>query len=1358
MIFMTHLMSGQFKAQIDPDQYVIKIDNNQSRSIRSNTLDIATIQKRPESLKVVPLHTEKKKGGKPSILDGIYVIHISTNQSVYQIIDELKNYDNVIYAEPVYLDYPLLTTDDPNSDQQNYLDLIEAFQAWDYTIADSTLTIGIIDTGVDFDHEDLQNVQYNFADPINGIDDDGNGYVDDFSGWDFANSDNDPTADQSGHGTQVTGVASASTNNNIGIAGIGYNARFLPLKIFESTDGSANNAYEAIIYAADNGCDVINLSWGGVGSFSQYRQDIIDYAVIEKDVIIVAAAGNTNENLNFYPASYEHVLSVSATQSNDQKASFATYGPFVDLVAPGDGIYTTSNGSNYTSNSGTSLSSPMVAGAAILLRDLHPDWTAGQIMEQLRVSTNEIYSIGNNMNYQDFLGSGRLNIRSAILFSGKSIRAENVSYSNGIGEIAYFGDTLRFSMDLINYLSQVDSLFLDFSSDSPYVTIEENESYIGTLDSLQVISMESPTLRLSEDTPSDEQILIKLTFSGVDYNDYQFFEFYTEPDITDFGFDTQLSIASDGSLGYYEDDTLTGIGFISNGNSLLTNIGIIAAKNPDSLSNNTNLNFFRPEKDNNFQIEQKSKYYNHPIADLFFEGSFTDDMNSTPLGLIIEQQAFGWNNGENNDNIILSYRISNKSNETIDSLFYGIFADWNIAEGGNATGYNLDENFSFSVNEDSTHFTGIGIISPHQMIHNHIDLSNLSDSTFNDSLKFELVSQFDSTQIINTNSAQTTSTLVADLEAGASEKIAFVLTASTTYTGLVNNVEAAQTLFNEIEENPRVIEYINVCPDQATVVIPSDSGTYEFYSDAIGANLIQTDTSIEVTPSSDTTLYFRKVDGNVTSELYALGINVIPTSATFTMDKDTLYLGDVPGNLVTFADTSPDVVSRQWDFDNGNYTQLQNPVISYNEEGEFQVTLAIETSYSCQTSTQQALFVANRGDSPEVTDQIVCEGSQASINASNSDSIRVYADSLKTTLLFEGSSFTTGTLFSDTLFFVTNIEPTFESTVERVDITIDPIEAIFNYQADSTLLENESILLFNESENANSISWIYNGETIGTDNIQVFELPANNQFDLELVALSENNCSNSRARTISKSISPSPTTSLTLICTGEDAIIQPGNGQIFFFYSDESLTNLIYKGSQLLVSEITGDTAIFITGFDSLIQSDPVEALINVDEFEVQIVTESDTLFNEGPQLVSLSTNNSAAESFAWYLEGSLFEVVAAPTIFLEGVGVYEIVLVSENSQGCVSTDTTSISIIERPVPTAVDEMMNLSIYPNPSNGTFQITDGYTLLDILDISGKEVEFRKTKNRIQLSGQLGSGVFYLKISNGNNLFFKKLIKN
>ena len=420
--------------------------------------------------------------------------------------------------------------------------------------------------------------------------------------------------------------------------------------------------------------------------------------------------------------------------------------------------------------------------------------------------------------------------------------------------------------------------------------------------------------------------------------------------------------------------------------------------------------------------------------------------------------------------------------------------------------------------------------------------------------------------------------------------------------------------------------------------------------------------------------------------------------------------------------------------------------------------LSIETSFGCQTSSQQTLLVANRGDSPVVTDQTVCEGSQAIISASNTDNIRVYADSLKTTILFEGSSFTTGSLFSDTTFYLTNIEPTFESAVEKVDITIDPIQAIFDYQADSSLLENESILLFNQSENANSISWVYNGNTIGTDDIQVFELPSDNEFDLELVVMSDNDCSNSRIRTISKSISPSPTTSLALICSGEDAIIQPGNGQIFFFYSDENLTNLISKGSQLLVSEIANDTSVFITGFDSLIQSAPVETLINVNEFEVQIITEFDTLFNEGPQLVSLSTDNPDAESFAWYLDGTLFEVVSAPNIFLEGIGVYEVVLVTENSQGCVSTDTTSISIIERPVPTGVNGIENLRIYPNPSNGTFQITDGHTLLDILDISGKEVEFTEDKNRIQLSNQLGSGIYFLKLSNGNNLFFKKLIKN
>ena len=142
----------------------------------------------------------------------------------------------------------------------------------------------------------------------------------------------------------VAGVSSAKTNNSLGLAGVGFNSKFMPIKIFTSSDGFSANEYEAMIYAADKGCKVLNLSWGAAGAFCQFGQDVINYVALDKDVVIVAAAGNTPDNLDFYPASYENVLSVGATDNLDQKWSFATYSVHIDVTAPGQNVFTAKAG------------------------------------------------------------------------------------------------------------------------------------------------------------------------------------------------------------------------------------------------------------------------------------------------------------------------------------------------------------------------------------------------------------------------------------------------------------------------------------------------------------------------------------------------------------------------------------------------------------------------------------------------------------------------------------------------------------------------------------------------------------------------------------------------------------------------------------------------------------------------------------------------------------------------------------------------------------------------------------------------------------------------------------------------------
>ena len=238
----------------------------------------------------------------------LYEVRVPASASLDDTRRQLLKTGLVEYVEPLYSYPPLQQPNDPLADStrangQYHLKNIRAYRAWDVTQGDTSIVIGIVDGGTRLTHEDLATqFQPNRQDPIDGLDNDGDGYVDNYYGWDFADHDNDPGRDPSSvHGILVAGCAAGATNNGKGIAGVGYRCRFLPLKIYPSTPTGSFGGYEAIVYAADHGCQIINLSWGAPGGYSQYEQDVINYAAINHDVVVVAAAGNTAADLDFYP-------------------------------------------------------------------------------------------------------------------------------------------------------------------------------------------------------------------------------------------------------------------------------------------------------------------------------------------------------------------------------------------------------------------------------------------------------------------------------------------------------------------------------------------------------------------------------------------------------------------------------------------------------------------------------------------------------------------------------------------------------------------------------------------------------------------------------------------------------------------------------------------------------------------------------------------------------------------------------------------------------------------------------------------------------------------------------------------------
>lgn len=311
-------------------------------------------------------------------------IKVEPNKSKRQVIQTLKNNSDIIRIEPITYGKFFFEPNDPAFDQQWYLPNVKAPDAWDKSLGDGVV-VGLVDSGVDLDHEDL-------ADNILP------------DGWDFGDDDDDPT-DELGHGTQVCGVIAAIQNNELGISGIAPECKILPLKV--NIDGLNEiedaNVAEAIVYATDHGANIINLSLGWPEGDIPVIMDAIDYAS-GKGVLLIAAAGNANGPV-WFPANQNNVIAVSATDNADEKANNSASGPELDLVAPGVSIRTTYPGDAYTIASGTSFSAPIVSAVAALLLSPYPHLTRNQLKEYLMTRADDLGDEGKDDRY----GYGKVN-------------------------------------------------------------------------------------------------------------------------------------------------------------------------------------------------------------------------------------------------------------------------------------------------------------------------------------------------------------------------------------------------------------------------------------------------------------------------------------------------------------------------------------------------------------------------------------------------------------------------------------------------------------------------------------------------------------------------------------------------------------------------------------------------------------------------------------------------------------------------------------------------------------------------------------------------------------------------------------
>jgi photosystem II stability/assembly factor-like uncharacterized protein len=438
-------------------------------------------------LSLTPMFGQLKAlvSGKASVgrtdISGITLATIPEDSDPRGIAAAISQLEGVEYAEPRYL-YPLLEA--PNDSlltrQMSYLGRMSVIEGWSMVKGDSSVIIATIDGGTDWRHEDLTpNLWINRDEDINhngrfdrgspplgdedGIDNDGNGYVDDVVGWNLAARTNDPVGlpaqpRNAAHGTITASQFGAATNNGMGIAGASWNCRILPVCAASPIDGFVEYGPEGIVYAYQNGASVINLSWGGYGDASRVLQEAIT-AATEAGTLVVAAAGNSrsdNDRSPFYPANLDHVLAVGATNSTDDaKAGFSNYGMTIPVFACGVGIWgARPNGDYVNAGEGTSYASPLVAGLAGLLKSAHPAWTPAQIAAQITMTSDNLDEVAANAEFIGKLGHGRVNFARALTEAGHvGIDIVKSECHSGFRTAFYPGDSLALSLTVQNVLT-----------------------------------------------------------------------------------------------------------------------------------------------------------------------------------------------------------------------------------------------------------------------------------------------------------------------------------------------------------------------------------------------------------------------------------------------------------------------------------------------------------------------------------------------------------------------------------------------------------------------------------------------------------------------------------------------------------------------------------------------------------------------------------------------------------------------------------------------------------------------------------------------------------------------------------------
>ncbi len=725
------VLKNRENSQYLPNRVIVKLMPQANPTLSKSAFGIASIDRilsRTAGASAAQLFPLAPAVLRPDDVDLslMYTVSYSSPNDPFTLAEELSRLPDVQYAEPWFI-YRLaqgaFTPNDSLYGQQWSLQKINASAAWDITRGDSTIVIAIVDSGVEWTHPDLAaNIWANPGETgldaqgrdkrTNGIDDDGNGHIDDWHGWDLVGAnyesftpgttkgDNNPTPTglNNDHGTHVAGIAAAVSNNAVGVASLASNCRILPVKCTADNDSRGSGSayilagYTGIAYAATMGAAVINCSWGGEGG-SQAEQDVIDFAT-QHGSLVVAAAGNNQSDNFFSPSSYRNVLSVAATDQSDKRAWFSNYGDNVDVSSPGVSILSTLYPKTYFILDGTSMASPLVASLAALVRGKFPTYSNLQAAEQIRVTCDDISAA--NPFYSTRLGRGRINALSALTVTNlPSVRLQSFSVNdnpggNGNG-YAEPGETVNITCTFKNYLVPTSTAaVITISTDSPYLMITKSSMGIPQLGTLDTISTAKPfTISVLQGVPQSYNARVKVTFTDGPFTDSQYITFLVNPTFATQNVNAiQLTLTNDGRIGFFDFPTnALGSGFIFNGTNHLFEGGLLLG-----ISSSRVVNIVRDELGGQNRDFSSSDFFTLKTPgtvsnqDGFTRFSDSAAPSANKIGLRVTLRSYAFSDPVDSKYIILHYEIQNSTSTEITNLIAGIFLDWDLG--------NFEANFS----------------------------------------------------------------------------------------------------------------------------------------------------------------------------------------------------------------------------------------------------------------------------------------------------------------------------------------------------------------------------------------------------------------------------------------------------------------------------------------------------------------------------------------------------------------------------------------------------------------------------------------------------------------------------------------